>query len=145
MKYKYIEHTADLKFQAFGESMEEAFANAAIAMFDFLTKTDKIEPLIEEKIEMESEDNKSLLYDFLEQFLFLIDTKQFLLHEIKNMKIRRIGSNKLRLTATAVGDTIDDKYAVGGDIKAVTYNDMFIRKEDDRYVVQVLMLSLIHI
>ncbi|MBD3259907.1 protein archease [Candidatus Woesearchaeota archaeon] len=139
MKYKYLEHTADLKFQAFGKSMEEAFANAAIAMFDFVTKTGQIEPKMEEKIEVQSEDNKSLLYDFLEQFLFLIDTKRFLLHEIKDIKIKRVNHEKLKLSATAVGDAADHKYQIGGDIKAVTYNDMFIRKEDDHYVVQVLM------
>jgi len=139
MKYKYIEHVADLKFQAFGKSLEEAFANAAIALYDFVTKTEQIEPKIEEKIEIESEDNKSLLYDFLEQFVFLIDTKQFLLHEIKEIKITRVNHEKLKLTATAVGDTADSKYEVGGDVKAVTYNDMFIKKQDDHYVVQVLM------
>ena len=139
MKYKYIEHVADLKFQAFGKSLEEAFANAAIALYDFVTKTEQIEPKIEEKIEIESEDNKSLLYDFLEQFLFLIDTKQFLLHEIKEIKIKRVNHEKLKLTAIAVGDTVDGKYETGGDVKAVTYNDMFIKKEDDHYVIQVLM------
>jgi SHS2 domain-containing protein len=139
MKYRYLEHTADLKFQAFGKSMEEAFANAAIAMFDFITKTESIEPKIEEKIDVQSEDNKSLLYDFLEQFLFLIDTKQFLLHEIKGIKIKRVDSNKMKLTAIAVGDTVDHKYKIGGDIKAVTYNDMFIKKQEDHYIVQVLM------
>ncbi|MBW2987853.1 archease [Candidatus Woesearchaeota archaeon] len=139
MKYKYIEHVADLKFQAFGKSLEEAFANAAIALYDFVTKTEQIEPKIEEKIEVESEDNKSLLYDFLEQFLFLIDTKQFLLHEIKEIKITRKNHDKLKLTAIAVGDTADGKYEIGGDVKAVTYNDMFIKKEKDQYIIQVLM------
>ena len=139
MKYKYIEHVADLKFQAFGKSLEEAFANAAIALYDFVTKTEQIESKIEEKIEIESEDNKSLLYDFLEHFLFLIDTKQFLLHEIKEIKITRMNHEKLKLTATAAGDTVDGKYEIGGDVKAVTYNDMFIKKQDDHYVVQVLM------
>ena len=30
-KFKYLEHTADAKFQAFGRTLEEAFANAVLA------------------------------------------------------------------------------------------------------------------
>jgi len=30
-KYRILPHTADAKFQAFGASLEEAFANAALA------------------------------------------------------------------------------------------------------------------
>ena len=30
-RYKFLAHTADAKFQAFGETLEEAFGNAALA------------------------------------------------------------------------------------------------------------------
>ena len=33
-KYKFLEHTADIKFQAFGKSLEEVFSNCAYAMFN---------------------------------------------------------------------------------------------------------------
>ena len=29
-KFRYLSHTADAKFQAFGASLEEAFSNAAL-------------------------------------------------------------------------------------------------------------------
>jgi SHS2 domain-containing protein len=32
-KFKFLEHTADIKFQAFGKTKEEAFKNSAFAMF----------------------------------------------------------------------------------------------------------------
>ena len=32
MKYKFLEHTADIKFQAFGKSIEKAFVNSAKAI-----------------------------------------------------------------------------------------------------------------
>ena len=41
-KYKFFEHTADAKFQAYGKSVEEAFSNAALAMFSVITDTSKI-------------------------------------------------------------------------------------------------------
>ena len=32
MKYKFFNKTADIKFQAYGKNLEEAFINAALAM-----------------------------------------------------------------------------------------------------------------
>ena len=42
VKFKFLEHTADAKFQAYGKNMEEAFSNAALAMFSIITDTKKI-------------------------------------------------------------------------------------------------------
>ena len=49
VKYKFLQHTADMKFQAFGKSLEECFSNASYALVEIITK-DKIKPLIKNKI-----------------------------------------------------------------------------------------------
>jgi len=38
MKYKFLEHKADIKFRAFGENVSEAFENSALAMFNAMYK-----------------------------------------------------------------------------------------------------------
>ena len=133
MKYKFLEHKADAKFQAFGKTLEEAFSNAALAMFSIMTKTEKIKPKIEKKIVVDGIDQKSLLYNFLEKILFLLDTKNFLLNKIKKIKIE-----KNKLNAILIGDGINS-YELFGEVKAVTYNEMFIKKEKDKYIVQVVV------
>ena len=37
MKFKFLPHTADLKFQAWGKTLDEAFGNSANALFKALT------------------------------------------------------------------------------------------------------------
>lgn len=32
MRFKFLEHTADVKFQAFGEDIEKLFENSALAL-----------------------------------------------------------------------------------------------------------------
>ena len=32
MKYKFLKHTADIKFQAFGKNIEDVFENSALAL-----------------------------------------------------------------------------------------------------------------
>ncbi|MFA5176122.1 MAG: archease [Candidatus Nanoarchaeia archaeon] len=132
MKYKFLEHKADAKFQAFGKSLEEAFSNAALAMTSIMISPELVEPKITKKITASGKDKKALLYNFLEQFLVLLDIESFILHEVKNIKIT---GNKL--TAEVVGDLITDKYSLKSDVKAVTYNHMEIKEKP--YIVQVVV------
>ena len=136
-KFKFLEHTADAKFQAYGKTMEEAFSNAALAMFSIITDIKKIKKALKNEIKAEGSDLKSLLYNFLEELLFLIDTENFLLSSIKEISIKEI-NKKFKLNAVAVGDKADN-YETHGDIKAVTYNEMEIEEKKDKAMVQVVL------
>jgi len=133
-KFKFLEHTADAKFQAFGKSLEDAFGNAALAMFSVMTEPEKVERKIKREIKAKGDDEKSLLYDFLEQLLILLETEGFLLNHVEKIKIV-----DGELTAVAVGDKISEKYDVHGEVKAVTYNEMDIKREKHYFMVQVVV------
>jgi len=133
-KYEYLPHTADVKFRAYGMDLEEAFSNAALALTEVITDYNKIEANVTKTIEVESEDEKALLYDFLEQFLVLLDTDGFLLNSVKSLKIE-----KLKLKAEVVGDVEVEKYHTETHIKAVTYQEMEIKKEKDKVMLQVVL------
>lgn len=133
MKYKFLEHKADAKFQAFGKTLEEAFSNAALAMTSVMTDYEKIKPKVVYKVKAEGEDKKALLYSFLEQLLILLDTESFLLHKIKTIKI-----NKNQLVAELIGDKFSkNNYVIKINIKAVTYNDMEVKEKP--FMVQVVV------
>jgi len=131
-KFEFLEHTADAKFLAYGKNLEEAFSNAAAALFTIMTDITKIKPKIKKHIVVNSSGKQAMLYDFLEELIFLMDTEAFLLHEVKNLKIT--GST---LDADAYGDK-GDGYDVHTQVKAITYNDMFIKEEEDLVTVQVV-------
>jgi SHS2 domain-containing protein len=132
--YEFLPHTADAKFRAYGKTLEEAFMNAAYAMTDVIIDHKKIKPTTEKTISVESENNEALLYDFLEQFLILLDSEGFLLNKVKELKI-----NNNKLTAKVTGDTHPEKYETETHIKAVTYQEMFIKEEKGQYVVQLIV------
>ena len=136
-KYIFLPHTADVKFQAFGGSLEEAFTNAALATAHVIVDPSKVESRIRKEIDVESEDKEALLYDFLEQFIILLDSEGFLLHEIKELNIEKSGKYKLK--AVVVGDNNIDNYEPETHIKAVTYQEMIIKKEKDRFMIQVVL------
>jgi SHS2 domain-containing protein len=138
MRYKFLEHTADIKFQAFGSSLEEAFSNSALAMKEAMCK-EKIKGMIRKKIKVKGKDNGSLLYNFLEELLFLLDTENFIISRVEKIKI-----NKNDINAEIIGDNARN-YEFDLDVKAVTYNSMFVKKLNQgsatpiKWVVQVVL------
>ena len=139
-RYEFFPHTADVKFRAYGKTMARAFDNAAYALTSVMIDSKKVKAIQTKKIIIESEDEKALLYDFLEKFLILFDSEGFLLHEIKNLKISgESKKRKLVLTADLIGDIDLGKYEVDTHIKAVTYEDMLIDEEKEGFILQVIL------
>ena len=136
-KYIYLPHAADEKFQAFGKSLEESFKNAAYALVNIVTR-DKIKAKVKHKIKITSENKEALLYDFLEQFLILLDSKHFLLSKISKLEIIE-KNKKLTLTAEITGDNKPENYAIRTHVKAITYEYMFIKHEKGKWTLQVLV------
>ena len=136
MDFKFLEHTADIKFQAFGTSIEKAFENSALAMFNAMSNK-RINARIKEEFIIDGTDLENLLYNFLEELLFLLDSKNFFVSKIK---LKIIGNKKksLVLKAKLFGDDAK-KYETKMDVKAVTYNEMFIKKIGKNWVCQVVL------
>jgi SHS2 domain-containing protein len=130
--FKFLEHTADVKFLAWGKTLEEAFTSCAAAISKILCK-EKIKMKKIYAIKSYGQDNESLLYNFLEEILYLFDTENFILAKVKEIKIK---DNKL--TAKVIGDNVE-KYEIKCYIKSPTYNDMLVKKEKDKWVIQAVV------
>ena len=135
MSYKFLEHTADVKFQATGKTIEEAFKGAFQAMQETITKGVKIKSAEEKNIEVGGKDFESLLYKFLEEFLYLLDAENFLASDVKKIKIN---TGKFRLNAVISGDKASS-YKFTNDVKAITYNKMFVKKEKNKFIIQAVL------
>lgn len=133
-KYKFLEHTADIKFQAFGKSLEIAFKNSSYALANSICEK-KIKKNIKNKIKVKGRDFESLLYNFLEELIFLFDSEYFLLSKVSKIKINK---KKFELKAEIVGDDAKN-YQIKNSVKAVTYNEMFVKKEKNKWICQVVL------
>lgn len=135
--FEFFEVTADVGYKAYGETLEEAFENAALAMFEVITDTSKIEPEIERKIEVESEDEYALLYDWLSEFLFMLDV-DYLVFSKFEVKIEK-KEEGFSLKGTAWGEEFDPEiHESRAEVKAVTYHLMNV-KQDNGVMVQVIL------
>lgn len=128
-RYKFLEHTADVKFQAFGKTIEEAFKNSAFALKETICDVE-VKEKRKKTITIKQRDFESLLYSFLEEVLYLLDAEDFLISAITKLEIKKI-KNEIFLKATILGDKASE-YEFTNSVKAVTYNEMFVRKEQER-------------
>ena len=125
-KYDYFEVTADIGIKAYGNDLNEAFENAGTAMFNIITDTKDVSAEKEISFEITSEDEVSLLYDYLEELLFHHEI-EFMLFSEFHVKI----DEKLNLKATIKGEAINwDKHERKTEIKAITFHKMEVIKGD---------------
>ena len=136
-KYIFLAHTADFKFKAFGESLEEAFVNSVLALTDIVVEQKDVEPVRQREISVVSESKESLLYDFLEKILLMIDTDHFIIASVDSLMIEK--KQDYELKATVSGDLGIEKYGYKRAIKAITYNDMVIDEKPNNVTIQVVV------
>ena len=136
MSFKYLPHTADVKFKARGKNLNEVFSSAALATYNILIDVKKIKLNEIKKIKLESKNKESLLYDFLERLIILIDSEDFIGGKVNKLKISK--NKNYNLEAEISGDDISN-YNTHGDIKAATYADMeIVEKKGKCYAIVVL-------
>lgn len=124
-KYKFFHHTADAKFQAFGQTLEETFAHAALAVASLMWDWEKIARNIEISVKVDGKDLEQLLVNFLEEILYLLDTRNFLMGSAENVSLEN-KDGKWQLHALFRGAMNSGEYEIYGDVKAITYNEIDI-------------------
>lgn len=134
--FVFLEHTADLRFQAYGKTVEECFMNAAKALTYSITDPKTIKEEIKEEINMEAEDLERLLHDFLSEILFRFDTEALL---IKATKVEIKENRGYDLKAELAGEVYDsDTHHLKAEIKAITYHNLKVKEEDGTWTAEVL-------
>ena len=136
-RYRFLEHTSDAKFQAYGRTLEEAFANAALATASLMWEPGAIARKIQIPVSARGHDLEQLLVRFLGELLYLLESRFFLLGSAEEILIGKDDSG-YALEAVFWGDANSDTYEVHGSVKAVTYNEMKIIKNGG-YAVQVVV------
>jgi len=138
-KFEFLEHTADILIAAHGKNLEEAFENAALAMFEVMTDTTKINPVQEDTVEVAAEDEYALLYSWLEALLVKFEVNGMLYSKFKIVSLQDTGE-EFKLKATIWGEKFNpDKHPQKVAVKAVTYHRMEFIKELESLTVEFIL------
>lgn len=141
-RFELLEHTADLYIAAYGESLEEAFENAAYATFEGMTDLDKVQPKLEDTVEVEGHDEQALLYNWLEALLVKFDITGNLYSRFKITSIKKTSAG-FKLKAKIWGEPFNlEKHLSKVGVKAVTYHQMEILRDAEGAVAVKFILDI---
>lgn len=125
MRYRHFGTTADVGVTSYGESLKEAFENQAAGMFSIMVDLRGVREKLSFDIEAQASDLEGLLIAWLDELLFVSETKRVFL---KRFEVVSIVETKLR--AKAYGEEINPaRHVLKTDVKAVTYHMLEVRRE----------------
>ncbi|HID60732.1 MAG TPA: archease, partial [Hadesarchaea archaeon] len=118
--------------------LAEAFENAALALFEVMVDTSKVEAREKVDVELKAEDEKALLYDWLDKLLYFHDANQLVMSRFK-VDISKTPDG-LKIEAGVMGERFNPaKHSERTAVKAVTYHMMEIRRGKDKCSVQAVV------
>ena len=131
-RYQLLDHTPDILVRTKGKDMNEAFENAAYALFDTMCDASSVKPISIKKVECEADDLGQLLVDWLSRLLFFCDVDDMLFSEFE------VQISGTKLQARIKGEKLDaNKHHLKTDVKAITYHMLEVDPEAN--TVQVLL------
>lgn len=134
MDYEFLEHTADLKFRAYGASFDEVLVNAALALKAAFIGDQDVGLGVEKKFTVSGLNLEEVVHDFLSELIFLFETEHYVAS-----KLSVTVDEAFNLTAECDGSVLDfTRHRVETEVKACTYHDMQVKQVGDGWVIQVV-------
>ncbi len=124
--FEIIDHTADVGVIAYGADINQAFANAARALFSLITELDSVEEVVYRDIELTASDEESLLVQWLNELIYLFDVENIIFKKFDIIKL-----DNTRLKARSYGEKVDSsKHKLKTGVKAATYHMLKVDRGD---------------
>jgi SHS2 domain-containing protein len=132
--FEAFDHTADIGLHAYGSTLAELFANAALGMESLMVAPDQVRSLVSREITAQGHDLVSLLVDWLDKLIFLFDTEFLLVRECEIQAISETG-----LTARVSGEPYDpQRHELSSAIKAVTWHEASVERTAEGYKATII-------
>ena len=136
--FEYLEHTADIKFRAYGKTPAEMLSNAAAALFKSMVEPATIVVKETWKVELKAFDLEDLAYQWLNEIVFLFETESAVFATF-SVNLEQDGTESWRLLAEIGGERIDlERHSFENEVKAITRHKFAIKK-NEVWCIQVIL------
>lgn len=133
--YRITARQSELAVRVVGTSQTNLFVNAAFALFDVITDTEKIDTKERLQLEVEGSDRDDLLVNWLRELLYLYQGSAFLLKEFTVQQMK-----ETLVKAEVGGEKLDpDRHEIKQEIAAVAYDQSHMQKTGDQWIAQVIL------
>jgi SHS2 domain-containing protein len=137
MAYRFFEHTADIGVDIEATSFARLLTEGLRALTDSLTEIERVELGLELPVEVEARTREDLLVEWLNEIVFLFDTKAVLLGQA-DLQVEARGDG-WRLRGAVRGELYDPtRHEIKTLIKAVTYHQLEVRSSKAGWTARVV-------
>ncbi len=132
-----FDHTADVGFRIRGDSLNDLFATAAEAMFDYIVANRAaVRATVADPVALQADSAADLLATWLDELLFRSETRHFLYARFEI----NVANDGLSLTATGHGEPIDrDRHILDHEVKAVTRHGFFLEPDGTGWLAEMIL------
>ena len=136
-EFEILEHTADIGIMAYGKTKREVFINAAKGMFEIIAGENKnLKENFYDKIKLEADNLEGLLFAWLNELLYISETKLVILSKFKVKEL-----SDYQIKAEVEGMKINPpSVKIEREIKAVTYHRLEIKKDGESGLWRALVI-----
>ena len=135
MRYRFIDHTADVAFEVYGSNLKELIENATLAFYDAFVFLDKLEITETKEVEVEADSADYLLFNWLNELLFLFETEFF---AGKDVEVEVKEDGVLKAKGTLKGGRIRPEL-VKTEPKAITFHKFRVERREDGWYAFVIV------
>jgi SHS2 domain-containing protein len=143
LRFEILEHPADVGFLAFGATLEELFANAALALLSLGCELAAVEEREQREMEASGTDLDALLFSWLAEILAIADAEQLVFRRVEVTELAPPDHNTRtpgRIRGVAHGEKFDKlRHRAGTYIKAVTYHQLRVEQTSEGWRAQVYL------
>lgn len=140
MTFEFLEHTADTAVRIAapdGPALLREALRATLAIYLGPEGLETVKGREELPIAIEAEDGETLLVCFLNELVFLFDSRRFLARELRVDELTFEPS--ARLVGVLLGESMDTaRHRLQTEIKAATFHDIEIRATEGGLTVDVV-------
>ena len=134
MQYETFEHEADIGIRGFGDSMEEAFAHAAAAMYAVMVDLERVAAREKRTVTAHAPERELLLVEWLNALLALSDIDRMVFSKFS------VSIRGWDLTGEVWGERLDrDRHEARVEVKGATYHLLHVGTEGGKVVAQCVV------
>jgi SHS2 domain-containing protein len=135
--HRFLEHKADVLFEATGESFEDAVEECAQALFETMADVSRVKSDESVVVEARAPDLRGLAVFILEELLSEADAENLFFHGFKVASFKKEGSQFV-LKGAASGSRRRPEFG-RTDVKAVTHHESNVKKTVKGYKIRILL------
>lgn len=142
-QFEYLDHPADIVLHSWGVDLPQSLSNLVVCMFGYMTSLDSITINKTQSsdhgtnVTGQGHDLHSLVYSFLDEWLFNFHDSGFVPKEVEVSECRR---DVWRIVSSGKGEVMDIKrHPQGTEVKAITYSGMRVEEREGRFDVYVVV------